>query len=278
MSTTLRFPVPILPLLLAAMLPRPAAAHDFWIEPSTFRPEPGTEVSARLLVGERFRGDPLPRRESHIARFVLLGPEGESPFTGKAGADPAGAAHVSAPGLHVIGYESRASSVDLDPDKLAIYVREEGLEPFFRGDLAKPIRDEFSRCAKSLVRVGPGRPKLNGFDRRLGSRLEIVPEANPYALGVPRVLPVRLLENGKPLRDALVTAIERSRPDEGAVRMRTDAKGRARLALPRPGVWLVKAVWIEPVAGAPGAWRSWWASLTFEVPDAEARRGSRARG
>ena len=40
-----------------------------------------------------------------------------------------------------------------------------------------PGREIFSRCAKALLVVGAG-PRT-GYDRRMGMRLEIVPEANP---------------------------------------------------------------------------------------------------
>ena len=58
----------------------------------------------------------------------------------------------------------------------------------------------------------------------------------------------------------------RDTPD-ARVTARTDAQGRARLRLDRPGVWLVKAVHMIPApAGAGADWESFWASLTFERP------------
>jgi len=255
----------VIPILIAAAL-LPVAAHDFWIEPSTFRPDPGSTVSAQLLVGENFRGDPYPHNDEHIQRFFLHGPKGEIPFEGSQGEDPAGVAEVGSAGLQWIGYLSRETVVDLGPDKLATYIGQVGLEPFFKGDPAKPIRDHFSRCAKSLLLAGPARSGEKGFDRRFGFPLELIAEADPYALGKNAVLPVRLLHDGKPLADALVVAIEKSRPEASAVRVRTDAQGRARLALSSSGAWLVKAVWIGALRDRPAEYESWWASLTFELP------------
>lgn len=251
-------------LLLAVATSGPLRAHDFWIEPETFRPEVASTLSAHTLVGQAFRGDALGRNEQHIQRFVLAGPSGESPFLGVAGDNPAGSVRVPAAGLYVIGYESRPLSVDLDPGKLRAYVAEEGLEPFFRAGTSGPIRDHFSRCAKALILAGDAVAR-QGYDRRLGCALELVPEANPYALGEEGSLPLQLLLAGSPLEGALVVAMESEQPEEG-VAARTDAHGRVRLELSGPGVWLVKSVYMAPVPGKDAEWASYWASLTFEVP------------
>ena len=87
-----------------------------------------------------------------------------------------------------------------------------------------------------------------------------------FEFGKDSVLPVLLLQAGKPLANALVVAIEKSRPEGSVVRVRTDAHGRARITLASPGVWLLKAVWVTPIAGKTDEWESWWASLTFELP------------
>lgn len=47
--------------------------------------------------------------------------------------------------------------------------------------------------------------------------------------------------------------------------VRTDARGRARFRLDRSGTWLVRLVHMEPSSEAGIDWRSYWASLTFEL-------------
>jgi len=47
---------------------------------------------------------------------------------------------------------------------------------------------------------------------------------------------------------------------------RTDREGRVTFRLARPGVWLIKAVYMkEAPSGVDTDWESIWASLTFEV-------------
>jgi len=246
----------------------PLLAHDFWIEPSTFRPEVGATVGFALRVGEGFRGDPVPRTPARIERFVLVSASREAPIDGVPGHDPAGVARVSEPGVQVVGYRSHTSRVDLDAPKFEQYLKEEGLESIVaerarRGESAKPSREIYSRCAKSIVTTGVGAKA--GHDRELGFTLELIPEKNPHAYTSGGPFPVRLHHRGKPLAGALVVALARAAPEK-RLSARTDAEGRVSFAL-APGEWLVKAVHMVPAPAESGAdWESLWASLTFEVP------------
>ena len=248
--------------LLGLMLAGPALAHDFWIEPSSFRPAPGERVAVRLRVGENLKGDPVPRNPSRIERFAAVGPAGEAEVTGVEGVDPAGWASPAGPGLHWLVFDSNHASVEQTGPKFDSYLEEEGLERI-RG-LRKvgegPVKEIYSRCAKSLLRVGEG---SSGYDRELGLELELIPEKDPYSLKPGEALPVRLLYRGKPLDGALVVGMA---SPEARISARTEG-GRASLVLDRPGLWLVKAVHMVPAPEGSGAeWESLWASLTFELP------------
>ncbi|HKI04249.1 MAG TPA: DUF4198 domain-containing protein [Thermoanaerobaculia bacterium] len=245
-------------------------AHDFWIEPSAFTPALGQRISVRLRVGEGFRGDPVPRDPQRIERFAALGAAGEVAIAGVPNSDPAGFLALNAPGLHLLVYDSDHASVELEGKKFEEYLGLEGLEAISalrarRGQTAAPVKEIYSRCAKSLVAVGKS-AKSAGYDRSLGLPLELVPEANPYSLDGGGDLAVRLDYGGKPLAGALVMALQRDRP-EPRIAVRSDSRGRVKLRLDRPGVWLIKAVHMVPAPKESGAdWESFWASLTFEVP------------
>lgn len=243
--------------------------HDFWIEPSTFRPAVGASVDIALRVGEGFRGDPVPRTPERIVRFVLVSQSRETPVEGVPARDPAGVARISEPGLQIVGYRSNTSKVELDAEKFEQYLKEEGLESIVserarRGESKKPSREIYSRCAKALLAAGgAGR---SGHDRSLGFTLELVPEKNPYALRTGGSLPLRLEYLGRPLAGALVVAMNRDASDK-RLSARTDARGGVSFVLATPGAWLVKTVHMVPAPPDSGAdWESLWASLTFEVP------------
>jgi len=263
-------------VLLIALFVIPGSvsrAHDFWIDPSTFRPQPGQRVTVRLRVGQHFHGDPVPRDPALLQRFSVIGPDGgETPVPGVPGAEPAGFATITAQGLSLITYAGGRFPVSLDGAKFETYLSEEGLgsisaERARKGQTAAPVKEVFSRCAKTFLNVGEKRGGKSGagYDRVLGLTLELIPEKDPTGLTSGAELPVRLLYRGKPLAGVLVTALPRLKPDT-KVTARTDAAGRARLRLDQPGEWLVKAVHMIPAPSGAGAdWESFWASLTFET-------------
>lgn len=264
----------ILVAALLATLCSVARAHDFWIEPSTFTPRPGEVVTLRLLVGERLAGETLPRSDAMITSFVITGPDGTQPVRGRDGLDPAGIVTPAKSGLHVVGYRSRPSSVELEPGKFASYLETEGLQKIAslraaRGESDKPAKERFSRCAKALLAAGPD--AAAGKDAPLGLTLELVAEKSPAALAPGDALPLRLTYDGQPIAGVLVSALSQTSPSAN-VAARTDAAGRVELPLAVGGAWLVKAVHMIPLpSGDDAQWESFWASLTFSVAAREAR-------
>ena len=237
------------------LIASPLAAHDFWIEPSTFRPRAGEIVKIGLRVGENFAGDAVPRDDSRIESFVARHSGGDTPVIGRPNQDPAGFVRVE-PGRVVIGYRNRPARLELDAEKFEAYLRQEGLERIIPSIGKAPVRELYSRSAKSILGTGDG-----AVDEPFGYRIELVPESDPLA---GEELRVRLLYESKPLEGALIVALHRDDP-AARVRVRSDRHGRATLNLPKRGVWLIKAVHMVPApAGSNADWESLWASLTFE--------------
>lgn len=253
-------------------LAAPAQAHDFWIEPSTFRPSTGEDFNVALRVGEHFRGEPVPRDGKKIRRFFVVSTLGEAPVPGLPGTDPAGFAKVDTPGVAAIGYRSERSAITIEPEKFEKYLADEGLddplkERAKKGDRAKPGREVYSRSVKSVVMVGQ---RVREFDRRLGLTFEVLIESDPakWKADATGTAPMefRLLYDDKPLSGALVKAISRDDPDK-TISARSGKNGAVVLRLPRRGVWLIEAVHMTPAPKDVDAdWESVWTSLTFEIP------------
>lgn len=238
-----------------------------WIEPSAFRPEAGQVVSVKLRVGQELLGDPIPRSSQLMQEFVVADAAGRKAVPGREGRDPAGFVQVRGAGVSVIGYSSKANAAELPAEKFNSYLKEEGLESVLaerarRKQGGEKGREQFFRCAKSLLMTGPADPKAG--DRELGFPLELTAERNPYAAGGEDALPVRLTYGNRPVANVLVIARNRTRPGD-AVTARTGKDGRVRMKLPGGGMWMLKAVHMVPApAGTEADWTSYWASLTFD--------------
>lgn len=252
--------------VLSFLWPAPAAAHDFWIEPGSFRPAVGAKVPLRLFVGMDFAGEPTVYLPDTFERYAVTGPDGEKKIAGTLGDDPAGRFTVTRPGLYLVVYRSTLFTVSFDTlVEFERYLEKEGLERIktlraYGPPKGKVIRENYSRSAKSLVLAGkPGA----AADRALGLRLELIAEKNPYAA---RRVPFRLLYEGKPLAGALVVAFNKAEPLKKQ-RARTGQDGRLQFDFDRPGTWLVTSVHMFPAPpGTDADWESVWASLTFERP------------
>jgi uncharacterized GH25 family protein len=253
------------------------AAHDFWIQPSAFRPRIGALVGLQLLVGQDMIGDPVPRDPAAVKEFVVASGSHQKAVPGRDGGNPAGIIRVEAPSLLVVGYQSYPRSIDLAPDKFDQYLGEEGLDAIRSLAIAskksdRPAHERYSRCAKSLLLSGA--PAKTDGDRTLGLTLELVAERNPYLTPPGQPLPFELTYEGKPQTGALVIAVNERDPSR-KMSARSDRAGRVVFTFPVGGAWLVKAVHMIPSKSPDADWESFWASLTFELSDANERRSSR---
>jgi len=265
-----RNPIPriVAPLALLLLLAAPTAdGHEFWIEPEPFRPVPGARVPVRLFVGQYFKGNSIPWLTDNYERFFLADARGRENLRGVLGDDPAATLTLRAPGRAWIVLRSTPFELDYEkPGEFEAFLAKEGIDHLVprerRGKT--PVKETYSRCAKALLLVGKP-PSGLAPDRAFGLPLELVAESDPYA-GKSPAFTVRLLHRGAALPGALVTAFSKANPDR-RLEARTDAAGRARLALDRNGVWLVNAVHLLPAPKKSGAhWETLWSSLTFEIP------------
>ena len=251
---------------LLALIVVPARAHDFWIEPSSFKPAPGAIVAVHLWVGQNFVGDPVPRQSGAIEQFFVRASGIDTDIGGANHIDPAGLFRAGGDTPAAIGYHSSGSDIELPADKFEDYLRQYGLDAIVaerarRGESNKPGRERFFRYAKALL---TGARSDATATHPLGFDYEIVPRDDPT---LPLAGPLRgtILYDGKPLAGALVEALWR---DDPSIRlaMRSDAQGAFAFALPQSGVWLIKSVYMVRAGFfASHDWDSHWASLSFEV-------------
>ncbi|GAC1597266.1 MAG: DUF4198 domain-containing protein [Hymenobacter sp.] len=274
-----------------------ALAHEFWLEASRFRLQPGQTVSIRPLVGTDFTGAPWPNKAAKVLRLVRFGPTPTdstalTPAPGVAPTDSFRTGFTFAqPGTHVVLLRSANSFLELPADKFTAYLREEGLDYALqlrqeRDQQARPGREAYRRCAKTLLQVGEAATVPLAADsaclHTYGLPLELVPEQNPYRLAADKALTVRVLRAGRP---APGTALQVWQRQPGGLptrhfTTRANQHGRVLLRLSGPGPYLLAAVGLTE-APTPlrdrADWQSTWASLTFAGPPAAPRRPASQR-
>ena len=262
--------------ILQSLLPPAAAAHEFWLAPSSYRAAAGDTVAIAAFVGTGFRGERKPYATTRALRFELNGPRTLDLRPAGMNGDLTFARFVAADGGGcLVAYESDFVPIELGAAEFDRYLALEGLDGPLKararlGARAGPGRERYARCPKTWISGG----ETSRLTRPAGLTLELVPANDPTAAPSLRV---QLLYRGRPLAGALVRSWNRPLnrsvvPADAAARdsvgpqgeVRTDRQGFATLAVDRPGEWLVSAVHMVPSADRSAAdWQSFWASLTF---------------
>lgn len=261
-------PIRSISFALSLMTSQALLAHEFWIQPDDLTPLPNTLVHVHLMVGDGFPGEAVARNPEKLLRLAAITEAGEVQLPGRPGADPTATLRVGSEGVVTLVYRSNHSSVSLEAEKFEEYLRTDGLEHVSRiraerGESGQPGREIYSRCAKSLLRVGTG--LTSGFDRSAGLTLELTPIDDPFAQSAGSPFTFRLTYEGRPLENALVCA---RRAEDPTMRLaaRSDASGKVTVTLPSDGTWMISSVHMVEASGRTDAdWESIWTSLTFEL-------------
>jgi len=119
----------------------------------------------------------------------------------------------------------------------------------------------YFKFSKALLHIGQS---SKGFDRVLGHRLELIPNADPFAAAVGGSLPVTVYFEGKPLANATVEIGD----DKSAARspeQKTDSKGVVQVPVDHRG-WYRLAVTCRAPSKYPGLFKfdDLNASLVFQ--------------
>ena len=281
--------LPALALLLA--VPLPAAAHDFWLRPSSFRMDaPGGQV-VRFEVGHPSERSPWPLTPWRTVSFLSHGPDGvrdqqagvpeaDEPLAGR------GAARVRlrAPGAHIVAFEGRIARSDLPAGEFLDYARKEGLTPILARHEGRDDAgvETYSRRGKAYVRVGDARvgEAENAGDEShltepLGHTLELVPGVDPTRLEPGGTLPLTVLWQGEPLAGARVSfgpIGDTAGADGERGAERSDEDGRVAFEVPMAGEWMAHVIWSRVLPENSGTvgdadYDTVFSSLSFAVED-----------
>lgn len=258
--------------LLLLLLPMPALAHDYWLEPETYFPVAGKVMILKLHVGDDFVSEmERPFQKKPTVKFDLIGakkkldllPEGED------GKTPVARVTIPTPGTYLMAMERAPQTIRLEAEKFNRYLTEEGLENILAqrkqaGEEKQEGKERYSRYLKCLVQAGD--PRDDTFKQVLGLKLEIVPQVHPYSLKPGDSLAVLILFDGKPLKGVRLFAHHRKDGKTETQALTTSDAGLATLKLPQAGPYLVRLVHMRRCTDkGESDWESFWGALTFAV-------------
>ena len=246
-----------------------AFGHEFWIEPNEFFTRVGATIHVQVLVGENFTGERSEGKKNRLIQYRHQTTTTSEDLAPTLTGDTYGDVPVllKTPGTHLISFANTPKFLAMKADSFLLYLEEDGLDNAIetrkqRGETAKPSRELYQRCVKTLVQVG--KKPDNAFAQNTGMMLEIIPLKNPYAQHPGQTAEFSVLFDGKPLAGALVRYWNRDATNHVTEeQQRSDAQGRARFKL-RAGANMVSLVRMIPNNDpAEADWRSYWGSLTF---------------
>lgn len=247
-----------------------AAAHDFWLQPREFAAPVDTPVVMTIEVGHGTARQRWAAPLDRVKAFTAVGPEGTRDLRTKliAPGDKADASVTFArSGTYVVVLETTPALSELPALRFNDYLAAEGITPAIAARvMAKttdtPGREQYSRRAKTLVKIGESPVAQPQVTRPIGLTLEIVPERDPYASADP-VLPVTVYYRGKRLAGALVKLNNLDFDARPVATARTDTSGRASFTIPFKGLWQFNVVWTASVKNPRADFDTVFSSLTF---------------
>jgi uncharacterized GH25 family protein len=248
-----------------------ARAHDLYILPQDFFVQAGQIVKVGIHNGDAFPESEASPVLARVRDTNAISASGVVPMHSLKVVGKRGVAMVAAhsAGEHILTLRTVPNLIVLEAPQFLAYLKEEGLQQVIdwraeHRESRKAGRERYSKYAKAIILNG----QPDGFAmHEVGFAIEIVPESDPYRAKPGDRLPVRVIFKGRP---AAGLQVEAAWAGNGAKRTtiagRTDADGRAVVALAGAGLWRLHALKMERCAEPEAAdWESYWASLTFEV-------------
>ena len=249
-----------------------ASGHDYWIQPDALHPRAGAQVPVRLFVGDGFNPETERNYSKKMTvRFQLLSPMGKRNLmqADRNGQKPVAVITPQDSGTYLLSMQRDWARIELKPKKFNDYLEHEGLQNILElrkksGELDKVGNERYRRYLKSAVRVGDSTD--GHYRRRLGHRLEIIPQSDPTVARAGDTVAFRVTFEGQPLRHVQLFALRRHDQQTTKQQQTTSAGGIAGFHITGPGTWMVRLVHMQRCTDEPGMdWESFWASYTFGV-------------
>jgi|GEM_PF-170985 len=247
------------------------AAHDLFLKPEAYVLAPRQKVRVRVFNGTFQQSESAIGRD-RLVEIVLLTPSGKRKIAVEKWREEGTLSlleiETETAGTYVLGVALKPREIALTAEQFNAYLEHDGLPDILerrrqRGELHLGARERYSKYAKAIFQVGDRRTEV--FRQPLGYPVEILLLKHPADLRVGSVLEVLCLREGRPLPNQFVMAGWEGAP--APLQARTDARGIARFEIKETGPWYVKFIHMVPRSEPQLDYESWWATVTFDIPD-----------
>jgi hypothetical protein len=253
-------------LLLLLCAAGSVQAHDTWVQSLPLRPLPAQPLLLELSAGHGLQPLSAPKKR-RLRSLGLIGRPRQPVAWVRLRNRVRVRFGLAAPGLSCAVLTTDLIEIEIPSAGVDAYLAE--VQPAAavlqawqaQRARAQPWRERYAKDAKAYFRVGAGGLPWKKV-RALGQTLEIVALRDPTRLRLRSSLRVELRQHGQPVPDAALRLFDR----KGERLLRTDAAGRATLALRCRGRQLIATTLLQPPAHVGAAWSSRFATLSFSLP------------
>lgn len=245
-------------------------AHEFWLQPGKFRYEVGETWTVDFMVGESFTGEFWDMKRHQAEKLQLHSVAGSVDLLQNV--KKTNGRNISAKlekeGTYLLTMQSNAAFLELGGKEFNAYLKEDGMDYILEerknaNALEASAKEHYTRFAKLIIQSGSKTDDT--FKKRVGMRIEIIPQQNPYALKQGDYLQCLVFFDGKPMPHTLVKVWNRLNGRTFLQNIYTENDGSVKFPISAGGSWMVSTVRMIK-AEKPGAdWQSLWASLVFGI-------------
>jgi uncharacterized GH25 family protein len=265
---------PILLLILAGAIGLAATTHDFFLLPELFFMHKGDKLNLHLISGDAFTKDAeIAYQPAKTTRFMLYNGSKKIDLSkaAKDSATPVLNYQIVNTGQSLIemtrGYEFGFTS----RDSYAEFLNNQGLDKLaekVKSGNQFRVKEKYTRYLKTLVTVD--NEDGNAYEKVLNEDFEIILKQNPYKKRYGDDMVALLKFKGKPAPSAPVQLyVKTTTGNVYTQNLTTSADGEVSFNLSREGVYLLRAIRIEPTKDKDADYESWWTAYTFPFSSSE---------
>ncbi len=255
-------------LLITLFCFTPLFAHECWVAAKKFVLQKGETAELSLHVGENFEPEIWKGKIETLHYFNgktkenilnLLTDTATRTFN----------LPLQNEGTQLVALHSKDNFIKLEAAKFNDYLKEDGLLDVLEFRKKNNQIDSFGtelylRCNKILLQVG--NKKTETYQQIVGTRLEILPQQNPY--NKPNNLQIKIIFDNKPLANSLVVLWEKSNGKTLKTNKISDKNGLVIFSPTYQGNCMISTVKMvendkETKIKLKAQWHSYWANLTF---------------